>query len=69
MHRVVVGMDDKVLDVGDSYSGLHVFVESWLVQHVGPEHVAWCKAYDPHAGYCVLFVTESDAVQFKLTWL
>lgn len=69
MHRVIVGMDDRVMDVGDSFSQLHTHVQRWLTHHVGAESKSWFSGYDPEMAYYVGFVKESDAVQFKLTWL
>lgn len=72
MHRVVVGMDERVLDVGDSYSQLHGHVELWLMQHVGDPGESWWLGVDhkdPNTGYVIHFVTESDAIKFKLSWL
>lgn len=69
MHRVVLGMDERVLDVGDSFSQLHAHVEIWLLNNVGAKDQAWFPAYDSGVDYCLLFVTESDALKFKLSWL
>lgn len=69
MHRVIVGMDERVMDVGDSFSQLHTHVELWLLQQVGPLGESWHTTYESGAGYCVDFVTESDAIKFKLSWL
>jgi hypothetical protein len=72
MHRVVLGMDERVLDVGDSFSQLHGHVELWLLAHVGSKHASWnlmVDTKDPNTGYVLYFENESHAVQFKLTWL
>jgi hypothetical protein len=69
MHTVILGMDERILDVGDSFSQLHVHVELWLIQHVGSENESWFRAYDADLGYCVRFVSESDALKFTLSWL
>jgi hypothetical protein len=72
MHRVVLGMNEQVLDVGDSFSQLHAHVELWLLTHVGAKGVSWflmVDAQDPNTGYVLHFVTESDAIKFTLSWL
>ncbi len=69
MVRVILGMDERVLDVGDSFSQLHAHVEIWLLNNVGREGEAWFRAFDPHDMYCVDFVDQSHAVKFTLTWL
>lgn len=69
MHRVIVGMDERVMDVGDSFSVLEWKVEIWLLNNVGEEGEAWFRAFDPQDLYCVDFLLESDALNFTLSWL
>lgn len=64
MMRVNLGMDERVLDVGDSYSSLNPHVWAWLdARYPG----AWWLTY--HDGYCIDFDLDDHALQFTLAWL
>ena len=63
--RVNLGMDERVLDVGDSYSNLHPHVTTWL--NARCPH-AWRLSYHDD-GYCIDFDVDDHAMQFTLTWL
>lgn len=72
MHTVVLGMDERILDVGDSFSQLHFAVDVWLCRHVGAKGHAWFMGVDhkdPNTGYVLHFVNLADAMQFKLSWM
>jgi hypothetical protein len=74
MHTVVLGLDERVLDVSDSFSTLRLDTQLWLIEHVGPNGYdgGWWLDYDhkdPNTGYVIHFLSESDAIRFKLTWM
>ena len=73
MHRVILGMDERVLDVSDSFTTLRSDTLLWLIDNVGPNgsDVWWMDHdhKDPNTGYVIHFVSEADAIRFKLTWI
>jgi hypothetical protein len=61
----MLGMNEQVLDVGDSYSSLNPYVWAWLdARYPG----AWRLSYHDD-GYCIDFESDDHALQFTLTWL
>lgn len=60
---IMLGLNKKILDVGDSYSGLREEIENWLI--------TYCKSYKFgfSGGYYLNFSNDDDLALFKLTWL
>lgn len=67
MFEVLIGFDERVLDVGDSYSSLHFHVRDWLNDRFPGD---WeLNISQTHKSYVLLFAQEQQAVLFTLTWL
>ena len=65
MTRVNLGMDERVLDVGDSYSSVNPHVWAWL----DTEFPGRWQIHCDNDGYYILFDNPDDATKFILTWL
>lgn len=69
MHRVNIGMDEQIMDVGDSFSCLHFHIERWLRDNAGEENISWFRGFDSMVGYFLEFPDAAHAMQFALTWM